>query len=176
MVMTAKLRRGLLGLATLGMNLFWVQGCGGDMPAYTGTEPVTTGTEYTYSQIPYETNGRTNTNLGCYEVSSAELTIYTWDHGMVDGDIVTIYVNGTEVISYYTLQGPDYKASVTVTLPNVGYNYILLYAHNEGDISPNTATMDVISNGITNNFTLEADLLTNGAADIVLTTGSTRCY
>src|SRR3989339_991542 len=123
MVKPAHLLRFLRVALTLLFLLHWLQGCGGDMPAYTGTEPMT---EYTTSQIPADTYSRPNSNLGCYEVSDAQLTIYTWDHGAVDGDIVTIIVNGSEVISYYTLAGPDSKASVTVTLTNVGYNYVLL--------------------------------------------------
>lgn len=173
MVIPAHSLSPLKGALILLFVVYWLQGCGGDMPAYTGIEPVS---EYTSSQIPYDTYGRPNNNLGCYEVSDAQLTIYTWDHGIVDGDIVTIIVNGNEVISNYSLQGPDYKASVTVTLPNKGYNYVLLYAHNEGDISPNTATMDLVSTVGTTNLTLESDLYSNGAADIVLTTGTTRCY
>lgn len=120
------------------------------------------------SIIPDTFLDRDNVPLGTLQVSSREITISVWDHGTIDGDIVSIYVNGEEVIMEQTLQGPGNKFVVNTTLQFEGYNYLLLYAHNEGRISPNTASM-AIDDGINvREFILEANLLTNGAVDLIV--------
>ena len=117
------------------------------------------------SIIPSTLNGRPNVTLGCIEIDQRDVTIQVWDHGIIDGDIVTIYANGSPILSNELLDGPDNPASVTYTFTNNGYNYLALEAQNEGDIPPNTCTVYV--NGVP--FILEANLDTNGAVNVVVT-------
>jgi hypothetical protein len=42
------------------------------------------------SIIPSTLNGRPNVTLGCIEIDQRDVTIQVWDHGIIDGDIVTI--------------------------------------------------------------------------------------
>lgn len=120
------------------------------------------------SIIPDSFLDRLNEHLGTVEVGNREITISVWDHGQIDGDIISIYVNGDEIIAERTLNGPADKYVVTTTLEYNGYNYLLLYAHNEGSISPNTASLSINDGENTKEFVLEANLETNGAVDLIV--------
>ncbi len=120
------------------------------------------------SIIPSTSLGRDNQVLGTVYLSSRDVTISVWDHGIIDGDVVSIYVNGELLIDEETLNGPSDKIEVNTTLEYNGYNYILLYAHNEGSISPNTAAIRIDDGVSTEDFTLESNLSTNGAVDLVI--------
>jgi len=118
--------------------------------------------------IPAESFGRENITLGTIEVESRDLTISVYDHGQIDGDIVSIYANGDLVIDEQVLDGPFNQITRNVTLDYDGFNYILLYAHNEGSVSPNTCTL-VIDDGVgIYDYVLDADLITNGAVNVIV--------
>lgn len=118
------------------------------------------------SIIPSSFQGRSNEILGHIDLLSKNITISVWDHGKIDGDIISIYVNGDVVIAQKTLDGPGNKFVVDVTLKHRGYNYMLLYAHNEGSISPNTCAVSINDGSNTREFILEANLDTNGTVDL----------
>lgn len=120
------------------------------------------------SIIPTTFMGRTNEVLGKIDVAKRSLKIGVYDHGQIDGDVVSIYVNGKEVISNYTLDGPSNTKYVNVDLEYKGYNYILLYAHNEGSIPPNTCTILIDDGSGVDDFILSSNLQTNGAVDVVV--------
>lgn len=120
------------------------------------------------SIIPSTTNGRTNKSLGTLYLSNRKITIKVWDHGQIDEDKVSIYVNGSKVISNRTLRGPSSKITATTTLDYKGYNYICLYAHNLGDIPPNTAAISIDDGTGAEQFTLQANLDQNGAYNLVV--------
>lgn len=124
----------------------------------------------TSSIAPSSTSGRTNNYLGCIETSSRSLTYQVWDHGIVDGDIVSLIANGTPVLSNYTLTGTPKTGSIT--LPHNGFNYLVYFAHNLGDVAPNTAALKLGGN---EQYTLEANLQTNGYVDIVVTGFGATC-
>jgi len=79
--------------------------------------------------------------------SGTNLTIYAWDHGQIDGDIISLYLNGKPIIQDYTLTGR--KQSISVTLDPFKPNDLFLYAENTGEIYPNTVALD-ITDGIIN--------------------------
>ncbi|MCO4294803.1 hypothetical protein NF867_18210 [Solitalea sp. MAHUQ-68] len=103
---------------------------------------------------------------GTVEVDSRKVVFNVWDSGQIDGDIITLVVNGKKVISNYTLTGT--KKSIPVTLDNTGYNYVLLYAHNEGSLSPNTAALSIEDNTGEKNLVLSANLTSNAAYNVVV--------
>jgi len=100
-------------------------------------------------------------------LSKRTVTLKLWDHGTIDGDIVSVYINGKLVVDEITLDGPSAAFTKSVTLDFNGYNYILLYAHNEGSISPNTASLE-INDGTAHDVSLESDLFTSGVAELVV--------
>lgn len=120
-----------------------------------------------FSIAPSTFMGRTNDYLGCISLQNRKVRISVWDNGQIDGDIVSVYVNGKQVIRQITLDGPSNKYSIDVTLDYEGYNYILLYAHNEGSIPPNTASISV-DDGAPRVFQLSSNLSTNGYVDLIV--------
>jgi hypothetical protein len=114
--------------------------------------------------VPDTYDGRDVNILGTIYVSSKNVTFYVWDSGSIDGDIVSLIVNGNTVLDEYTLTGSEY--SVDVSLSNSGYNYVMLYAHNEGDIPPNTCALDIDDGYDRQSLTMSADLYENGAYNI----------
>ena len=114
--------------------------------------------------VPDTYDGRDVNVIGTVYVDSKDVTFYVWDSGQIDGDIISLIVNGKTVIDEYTLTGTEY--SVDVSLKNTGYNYVLLYAHNEGDISPNTCALDIEDDSGRQSLTMSSNLSTNGAYNI----------
>jgi hypothetical protein len=120
------------------------------------------------SIIPAQSLGRNNVRLGALNVNSRTVELGVYDHGTIDGDIISLYVNGQLVLDKYTLKGPGEIKKVNVTLDYTGYNYILMFAHNEGSIPPNTCTLTIKDASATKSFVLESNLATNGAVDVVV--------
>jgi hypothetical protein len=77
------------------------------------------------------------------EWDSNTCTIEIWDAGVVDGDVVTILLNGKEILTDYTLTGT--KKLITVPLSEK-VNTITLVAGDEGNNPPNTANL-VLTDG-----------------------------
>lgn len=123
------------------------------------------------SIAPATTSGRPNNYLGCIEISNRNVTIEAWDHGQIDGDIISLMANGNTILSNHELDGPSNSVSLSHNFGYNGYNYLVLYAHNEGDISPNTAALSI--NG--QQFILESNLSSNGYVDIVVTGYGVTC-
>ena len=116
------------------------------------------------SIIPKTNLDRPNIYLGCVEITSRITNIKAWDHGQIDGDIVSIIANGKVIVDEEMLDGPANPISVDYDFGYNGYNYITLYAHNLGDIPPNTCTISI--NG--KEYVLEANLQANGSVDVVV--------
>ncbi len=114
--------------------------------------------------VPDTYDGRSVDVQGTIYVSDRNVTFNVWDSETVDGDIISLIVNGNEVISNYTLTAD--KKSVSVKLDNNGYNYVILYAHNEGDLPPNTCALSIDDGFSEQVITISADLNTNGAYNI----------
>jgi hypothetical protein len=87
---------------------------------------------------------------------NANISIEYWDHLKVDGDIISLYLNGVPVVSKYLLKKE--REHTEVTLRTDMPNDLFLYAHNEGQNPPNTVSI-IISDGMSDqNFVLESDL------------------
>jgi len=120
------------------------------------------------SIIPETFMGRDNIDLGTVNIKNTNVTISVWDHGQIDGDIVSIYVNGKLFVDQEVLDGPNFPITFSIDLEFSGYNYVLLYAHNEGSIPPNTCTISIDDGEVNEEFVLKSNLLTNGAVNIVV--------
>ncbi|MFN8414860.1 MAG: hypothetical protein U0U66_00865 [Cytophagaceae bacterium] len=98
------------------------------------------------------------------EVQSNKVTIKIWDHQIVDGDIVSLNLNGQWLIENYTLEKKQYILQVEL---KDGDNLFVLHALNLGKYSPNTAAI-IIDDGITQSkVILESNLQQSGTIDIV---------
>ncbi|MCX2719715.1 hypothetical protein [Lentiprolixibacter aurantiacus] len=89
-------------------------------------------------------------------VETDRIQISLWDHGRQDGDIVSIYLNGDQVVSKHTL---TYKKKVyEVTLDKSKPNDLFLYAHNLGRFAPNTVSIEINDGSNAENIILNSDL------------------
>ncbi|HPD66105.1 MAG TPA: hypothetical protein P5050_11445 [Bacteroidia bacterium] len=114
--------------------------------------------------VPTTYDGRTVDVQGTVYVKSRNVTFYVWDSGTIDDDNVTLVVNGNVILSGYTLTAD--KKAISYTLSNYGYNYVILYANNEGSIPPNTCALSIDDGNGEQTLVLSADLSTNGAYNI----------
>ncbi len=130
----------------------------GTFEGYNCTDSVAPVCQVTYS-LEYKRKyfeGRKVTYTKELTFSNADITIEYWDHLKVDGDIISLYLNGKEVVSKFTLKKEREKTEIRLRtdIPND----LFLFAHNEGMNPPNTVSIK-ISDGVTSqNFTLESDL------------------
>lgn len=114
--------------------------------------------------VPSTFNGRPVETQGTVYVNSKDVTFYVWDSEIIDGDRISLIVDGDTILSDYTLTGT--KRAIAHKLDNKGYNYVLLYAHNVGSLPPNTAALSIDDGDKEQVLVLSADLQTNGAYSI----------
>lgn len=86
-----------------------------------------------------------------------------WDKGIVDGDKISLYLNGTELLHNFTVG--KIKKEIVLHL-NPGKNYLILHALNLGRIPPNTAAIDINDGFKTTHIVLNSDLKRSGALEI----------
>ncbi len=97
------------------------------------------------------------------KVHSPNLTIKIYDHQIVDGDIVSLYLNNEWVVENYTLKKEYLELKITV---DEGDNSLILYAINLGKYKPNTAAI-IINDGVKDHTViLESDLEESGTLEI----------
>ena len=74
------------------------------------------------------------------EVKRPQLRLAVWDNGVVDGDIMTLYLNGKKIFERYKVR--DRKAYVDVELQE-DHNFLVLHADDLGEITPNTVAISI---------------------------------
>jgi hypothetical protein len=162
-------------------GLLVVVACGGSETIPTTPTPATTPTTPTnpvpppttpvgpqQPTVPSTFGGRCVEVQGTVTVAASNVTFQVWDDATIDGDVISLIVNGNTVLNQVTLDGPGNKLSASVPLSSSGYNYVILYAHNEGSLPPNTAALSLNDGRTTQNLVMSANLSTNGAYNIVV--------
>jgi hypothetical protein len=74
------------------------------------------------------------------EVARPQLRLAVWDNGVVDGDIMTLYINGKKVFDRYKVK--DSKAYINIELKEDN-NFLVLHADDLGTITPNTVAISI---------------------------------
>ncbi len=97
------------------------------------------------------------------KVKSPELTIYVYDHQLVDGDIISLFLNSDVILKEYTLTKDRYE--IKVTIPE-GSSRLILYAHNLGKYRPNTAAVVVYDGVKEQKIVMKSDLEESGTLEI----------
>ncbi|MCC6727691.1 MAG: hypothetical protein IT258_24510 [Saprospiraceae bacterium] len=90
---------------------------------------------------PYET--KTNREVDVervLEVRSKTIRIRVWDNGTVDGDVLSLFLNGEQIVKNYRVTRQKHETIVKLDKPT---NFIILHALNLGSISPNTVAVSV---------------------------------
>ena len=74
------------------------------------------------------------------EIKSKTIKIIVWDNQSVDGDIISVYLNGEPIVQELTLakEPKVYEATLSKEV-----NMLTLYAHNLGKSPPNTAAITI---------------------------------
>jgi ligand-binding sensor domain-containing protein len=100
------------------------------------------------------------------ETKNNKASISVFDHGIVDGDEISVYVNDVEVINNYILTAD--KKTVEINLQPNSENRIVIVAHNLGSQPPNTTSIILSIDGNKKRYDLNNDL--NKSAAIVIKT------
>lgn len=103
-----------------------------------------------------EFDGRKISYTKDLEFESTDITVKIWDHGRQDGDIVSIYLNGSLVVTKHYLT--YYKRSFQIKLDPKKSNDLFLYAHNLGSSPPNTVSIELTDGIKSENMILNSDL------------------
>jgi len=93
------------------------------------------------------------------EVSSEIVTVKIWDRGVIDGDRVTIFLNGEEI--YHDLLLSDTMTLLELKL-KPGLNELVMFAEDEGKIKPCTASLELIDGDKRSVFNLMSDERSSG--------------
>ena len=73
-------------------------------------------------------------------VPKDSILLKIWDSNRVDGDIISLELNGVNILKEYSLT----SIPKAIKIPLItGENIITMIAHNLGDIPPNTAAISV---------------------------------
>jgi hypothetical protein len=94
------------------------------------------------------------------QVNHRKITIKVWDHNIVDGDIISLKWGDKWILSEYPLVSEPLQLDLTVH----GFGEkLVLYAHNVGQVPPNTAMVTVSDGTQYHRFELNADFETSEA-------------
>lgn len=121
---------------------------------------------FTNGNIPLTIKDREVKLQSTITVSQAEFDIEIWDKSVADGDSISLNLNGDWILESYEVVKTKLKMKVKIN-PDSPNNYLILYAHNLGEISPNTAAVSVLIDGQEYKLTLTSDLKTSGALNFV---------
>lgn len=109
-------------------------------------------------------NGRKYKVQEKIEVTAPTIKINIYDKNRVDGDIVSVYLNGQLIEE--NLLVTKTKKEITINLNN-GSNILVLYTINVGRIPPNTAALEFNSLSKRKITTLISDFKNSGAIEII---------
>lgn len=97
------------------------------------------------------------------KVRSEKVKIIIWDHQTVDGDRVSVNLNGDWILENYSLKKEKYEMEVSL---REGMNTFVLHALNLGEIKPNTAALIVDDGEKKHRITLQSNFKESGTLQI----------
>jgi hypothetical protein len=122
------------------------------------TPPIVTAPVVTApSVLSYEQ--RKNRVLETVEVVADSLALAFYDNGVVDGDSISVYMNGQNIVSKAKLLSSATKRSVSIA--GLSEITLLLVAENLGSIPPNTGLLSIRDGVNVYQVNFSADMQTN---------------
>jgi hypothetical protein len=94
------------------------------------------------------------------EVDSRSFRVDLYDNGQIDGDTISLYLNGKLMVSRQRLSTEPITLKITMTEDD---NELIMYAENLGSIPPNTALMVVTVGDKRYEVNISSTEKTNGA-------------
>jgi hypothetical protein len=117
---------------------------------------------FTDGNVPLKIKNRDVVLQNTITVNSTEFEIEIWDQSMPDGDSISLNLNGKWILESYEVVKNKLKLKVKISPKNPN-NYLILYALNLGEFSPNTAAVAVLVGGKEYKLTLKSDMKSSGA-------------
>lgn len=117
-------------------------------------------TTATPAAIPY--NERKTPPAQSFDVGSDSLVLSFYDNGVVDGDVISVYVNGETIIANAKLLESATKKTIHLAA-NTDSVELLLVAETLGNIPPNTGLLVVQDGSARYEVHFSADLQTNAS-------------
>lgn len=111
-----------------------------------------------------ELNGRKIEIQEKMVASTETIKLFVWDKNEVDGDIVSIYLNGVELKDSLTVNKNRYEIELPL---QEGQNLLVVEADNLGRVPPNTAAILIKEGTKTKYCTMVSDFKTSGAVEII---------
>ena len=108
---------------------------------------------------------RKNKVLSSVDITSDSLVLQFYDNGVVDGDIISVYVDGALVITAQKLTDRPIKKTIGIPAGQSSIE-IKLVADNLGTLPPNTGLLVIHDGAARHNINFSADLQNN--ASIIL--------
>ena len=99
------------------------------------------------------------------KLKTHQLTFQIWDAQIIDGDIVSIFIDDACVVKEYSITAV--RKQVEFDASKYKRVYLYLHAHNVGTIPPNTVTMTVSDGVQTFDLQLRSDLTGSAAMELV---------
>jgi hypothetical protein len=113
-------------------------------------------------ELPQNVANRKSETIQSLYFHSDSLILSLYDNGVVDGDTVSVFMNGNPIISQQQLKVTASKKTIYIT-PEMDSVQIVLFADNLGSIPPNTGLMTVRDGDNVYNVRFSADLQKNAA-------------
>ncbi len=115
--------------------------------------------------IPSVIEKRVNNTIQTVSVASDSLILSFYDNGVVDGDSISVYVNGENVISKVKLKEAAVKKTIYLGNEN-SETKLTLVAENLGSIPPNTGLLIIQDGSDRYQIRFSADMETNASVTI----------
>jgi hypothetical protein len=87
---------------------------------------------------PIDFAARTTDTLTTVTVHKQRITLWLWDNAEYDGDTLSVLLNGRPVLVGHELTRTRHRSRLDL---RPGENILLVVAHNEGRVPPNTASV-----------------------------------
>jgi hypothetical protein len=100
-----------------------------------------------------------------FNVSKRSVKLILWDNGEIDNDSISVVLNGQYVLTNYKLTKDKKKLKIRL---HSGSNQLVVMAHNEGTIPPNTAQCKMICGRKKWDFAVSCGLKANAGIEIVV--------
>ncbi|MEM1215942.1 MAG: hypothetical protein AAGJ82_09675, partial [Bacteroidota bacterium] len=97
------------------------------------------------------------------QVQSDQVRLKVWDNGIVDGDILTLFLNGEQILDHYRVNKRKWSFPVNILR---GENLLILHAEDLGDISPNTVAV-AIDDGVSEQIVIMSSNLEESGAILI---------
>lgn len=98
------------------------------------------------------------------QCKNQDIELLIWDSQKVDGDIISLSINGNWLLKDYTLTRVPYSVKISLK-PNAD-NRIILFAENLGRKPPNTAALSVVDGNDKSKVMLKSDFNKSGVLNL----------